>query len=336
MATQPPGGASGVPRGGDGGAAGGGEVDGAGVADPWGVPSVVHLRAAGTSLLLAADAPGAPRVLHWGGDLGDLSVDETEALALAAAASGESGGGVPGSPLLPTGADLDLDLGDEPGDARRSPGGAGPALGLLVVPGGDRPAPVLARRAAWLGITSRDTQRLVVQSQDAALRVLVDLEVELDRTGALHLRASAVAPPDGPVRLRGLHLALPVPAVGRQVLVDIGGRLRPARSLRPTGAAPASTGRSGDAVVVQTAGRGPEELWAMASSSGRGASLGDPTTPPAVRAVRLPDGALSLVGGTDASAADGVLRWATPELVAVHGGSWPHVRRRLDAAVRPG
>ncbi|WP_299038245.1 hypothetical protein [uncultured Pseudokineococcus sp.] len=306
---------------------GGADPDGAGVADPWGVPSVVHLRAAGTSVLLAADAPGAPRVLHWGGDLGDLSPDETEALALAAA-SPASGEVLPGSPLLPTGAD--------PGDERGRDRGGDPAPGLLVVPGEDAAAPVLVRRSAALEVTSGGSQRLVVRSRDEALGVDADVELELGRTGVLRVRASAAVRRDGPVRLRGLHLSLPVPAVGRQVLVDIGGRLRPARSLVPTAAAAASTGRSGDAVVVQTAGRGPEELWAMASSAGRGAALGGPPTAPAVRAVRVPGRALALVGGTDASAEAGVLRWATPALVAVHGGSWPHVRRRLDAAVRPG
>jgi len=314
-------------RGSTGDAVGEGDL-GAEVADPWGVPSVVHLRAAGTSLLLVADAPGVPRVLHWGGDLGDLSVDETEALALAVASGGA--GGAPGSPLLSSGPLLEDDRGSDP--AR------GPEPGLLLVPGrgAPAPAPVLERRAASLGVTRSGAQRLAVRSQDAALGLLVDVQVDLASTGAVRLRASAVVRADGPVRLRGLRLALPVPAVGRQVLVDIGGRLRPARSLRPTGAAPASTGRSGDAVVVQTAGLGPEELWAMASSAGRGSLMGDPARSPAVRAARLPGGALALVGGSDASAQDGVLRWAAPELVAVHGGSWPHVRRRLDAALRPG
>ena len=316
----------------EGTGAGGDDLGGAGVADPWGVPSVVHLRAAGTSLLLGADAPGLLQVLHWGGDLGDLSVDETEALALAVG----SGGAAPGSSLLPAGGDLAAD----PAPDRRPDRGEGLEPGLLVVPvpvpGAVAPPPALRRRAASLGVTRSGSQRLVVRSQDAALGVLVDVEVELEGTGTLRLRASAAARPDGPVRLRGLRLALPVPAVGRQVLVDIGGRLRPARSLRPTAAAAASTGRSGDAVVVQTASRGPEELWAMASSAGRGAPLGDPATPPAVRAARLPGAGLALVGGSDASAGSGVLRWATPTLVAVHGGSWPHVRRRLDTALRPG
>ncbi|NNH23766.1 hypothetical protein HLB09_11825, partial [Pseudokineococcus marinus] len=45
-------------------------------------------------------------------------------------------------------------------------------------------------------------------------------------------------------------------------------------------------------------------------------------------------GHVELVGGTDASAEGGVLRWTTPALVAAHGDSWPSVRRRLDAAVR--
>lgn len=348
MASRPPGDAAGGRD--DGrrpGAEGAGGPRGGpdGVDDPWGVPSVVHLRAAGASLLLLADAPGAPRVLHWGGDLGDLSVDETEALALAASAD-RADGHPPGSPVLlaagPAGATGPATVGPGPDVGRGGGPDGGPDVGpdagpdvgggLRVVPADREPAPV--RRSASLGVARDGTQRLVVGSEDPVLGVAVDVVLELDAVGVLHLGATARALPGSAVRLRGLHLRLPVPAAGRQVLVDVGGRLRPERSLRPSAGAPATTGRGGDAVVVQTAGSLALELWAMASSAGRGARLDGSGAPPVVRADRRPGGHVELVGGTDASAEGGVLRWATPTLVAAHGDSWPSVRRRLDAAVR--
>ncbi|GAA2028899.1 hypothetical protein WDZ16_15035 [Pseudokineococcus marinus] len=350
MASRPPGDAAGGRD--DGrrpGAEGAGGPRGGpdGVDDPWGVPSVVHLRAAGASLLLLADAPGAPRVLHWGGDLGDLSVDETEALALAASAD-RADGHPPGSPVLlaagPAGATgpaaVDVGRGAAPGGGRGtgpdgSPhvgGGPDAGGGLRVVPAEREPAPV--RRSASLGVAGDGTQRLVASSEDPVLGVAVDVVLGLDAVGVLHLGATARVLPGSAVRLRGLHLRLPVPAAGRQVLVDVGGRLRPERSLRPSAGAPATTGRGGDAVVVQTAGSLALELWAMASSAGRGARLDGSGAPPVVRADRRPCGHVELVGGTDASAEGGVLRWTTPALVAAHGDSWPSVRRRLDAAVR--
>ncbi|PFG37083.1 alpha-galactosidase [Flavimobilis soli] len=43
--------------------------------------SLRHLRAAGSSLVLDARGPGAPTVLHWGADLGDLAEQDLDALA---------------------------------------------------------------------------------------------------------------------------------------------------------------------------------------------------------------------------------------------------------------
>ena len=45
---------------------------------------MLHLRAAGVSLVLDARGPSLPRVLHWGADLGDLSDADLASLATVA------------------------------------------------------------------------------------------------------------------------------------------------------------------------------------------------------------------------------------------------------------
>ena len=77
---------------------------------------VIHLRAAGVSLLLAVRDGTLPAVLHWGHDLGDLTPDDLADLALA---------GVPGT--VPN----DLDGPARPGAVlpeHRTAGTAGPGL----------------------------------------------------------------------------------------------------------------------------------------------------------------------------------------------------------------
>jgi alpha-galactosidase len=46
-------------------------------------PTITHLRAGGTSLVLDTAGPHLPRVLHWGADLGEPSGEELEALRTA-------------------------------------------------------------------------------------------------------------------------------------------------------------------------------------------------------------------------------------------------------------
>ncbi|MGM0386519.1 MAG: alpha-galactosidase, partial [Actinomycetota bacterium] len=48
---------------------------------PWPTARIVHFRRAGISLLM--DVSSLPRVVYWGGDLGDLDEEELAAVALA-------------------------------------------------------------------------------------------------------------------------------------------------------------------------------------------------------------------------------------------------------------
>ena len=49
---------------------------------------MLHLRAAGVSLVLDARGPSLPQVLHWGADLGDLSDADLAALVTVAVPPG--------------------------------------------------------------------------------------------------------------------------------------------------------------------------------------------------------------------------------------------------------
>ncbi|MEJ5944236.1 hypothetical protein WDZ17_02875 [Pseudokineococcus basanitobsidens] len=322
--VEPSGGSAGGPGDGPWGARRGEASDAGelldGVPDPWGVPSVVHLRARRTSVLVAAQGPGLPRVLHWGGDLGELSVDETDALAAALAAAGPDDAGA-GAPLLPPSSDAGLT-----GLVLRAPAGVA------------APRPVLARTRAALAVTAVGHQRLSVRAADAGLGVVVDLVVELDPAGVLRLRASAGVEPGGSVLVGGLHLVLPVPSVGRQVLVDVGGRLRPAATRRPPAAGPDRDVRPSEvlgAAVVSTAGSTSEELWALAATTVSRRSEARRAGDPLVAARRVTGGGLVLTGGEDVPGTRGETDWTTPLLVAAHGRTWADVRARLSAAGRP-
>ena len=56
------------------------------------VPSVVHLRRGGTSVVVDATLREAPAILHWGADLGELDAETLESLAVAARPQRVSGG----------------------------------------------------------------------------------------------------------------------------------------------------------------------------------------------------------------------------------------------------
>lgn len=346
------------------------------VDDPWGVASVVHLRAGGTSLLLDAAGTGLPGVLHWGGDLGELSVDEVDALAAALAPARRAGGrpgarrapaavplgtpllapgrfgtpgpdlvavtAVPGAPTTtspaPTatvrgdGRDGDVAAADVPGDAppRAVPASRPPA----------RPAPpaTLRRTRLTLGVTRGDHQRLTARAADPACGLEVEVVLDLSPTGVLRLRALAATAADAPVLVGGLHLALPVPPAGEQELLDVGGRLRHASTRRtPPLPPPDGVVRPSEmlgAVVLATARREPEELWALTASTASRRSSARRADDPLVRAVALPGGAHLLVGGEDVPPPDGAATWTTPVLLAAHGPSWEDVRARLSRASR--
>jgi alpha-galactosidase len=166
--------------------------------------ALVHLRAAGVSLVLDARAGGLPAVVHWGHDLGELAVDELAALALA---------GVPGT--------VPNDL-DEPA-----------AFGALLPEhsAGWNGRPGLAGSRAGRGWSPRfaltrwdvDGNRVVATGADAAVGLAIRIEVELLASGVVRQRATVTATAEGSYDVGGLALTLPVPPVATE-LFDLAGR----------------------------------------------------------------------------------------------------------------
>ncbi len=171
----------------------------------------LHLRSAGTSLVLDCRGDGLPSVLHWGRDLGDLGAAESEvlhALAVASVAplvSNTMDGAVPLS-LLP-----------------EASGGWAGTPGLLA----HRDGRDFSTRFVVREVTAPDPTDpeplVVVHAADESAAVAVRLEVGLSAAGIVRLRAAVTNTGDGLLEVQGLVLALPVPALAQEVL-DLTGR----------------------------------------------------------------------------------------------------------------
>jgi alpha-galactosidase len=177
---------------------------------PAGVPTdVLHLRAAGVSLVLDARDGFLPAVLHWGHDLGDVGPADLAELAFAS---------------RPTAVPNDID------DPRR----AGALLAEHAHGWNGRPG--LAGSRGGLGWSPLFTLtgftetpdpdrggRVVVSGEDDVAGLTVELEVELLPSGLVRQRGTVTATKDGTYDVGGLALTLPVPPVATE-LFDLAGR----------------------------------------------------------------------------------------------------------------
>ena len=169
---------------------------------------LVHLRAAGVSLVLDARDGFVPAVLHWGHDLGELGPDDLAALALAS---------------RPAAVQNDL---DEPHRApallpQHALGWAG-RPGLAGSRGGRGWSPLL--RVDELTVAEADGgARVVVTAADGDAGLAVEVELELLASGLVRQRATVTATAEGSYAVDGLVLALPVPPVATE-LFDLAGR----------------------------------------------------------------------------------------------------------------
>jgi alpha-galactosidase len=169
----------------------------------------LHLRAAGTSLVLDCTGRRLPRVVHWGADLGDLSDADLATLArtgLPQVVSNTMDELVPVS-LLP---EQSAGWLGTPGLSGHR-GGASFSTSFEV--GSARVEPGRGPIA----------QRLTVDAVDAAdsLRLLVELE--LTGSGLVRQRATVGNEAEGAFTVDGLLLTLPVPAHATELL-DLTGR----------------------------------------------------------------------------------------------------------------
>lgn len=178
-------------------------------------PDLLHLRAAGVSLVLDVSGDLLPRVLHWGADLGDVSQAELVELrrasvpqvagssfdqpaALTVVPEASAGWlGTPGITGHRAGADFTTAL--------RTAGPEGITLGA-----GERPG----------------SQRVTVQAEDPAAALTLTLEIELTAAGVVRTRSSVTstaAPDRAPYTLSSLDVSLPVPTEADEIL-DFTGR----------------------------------------------------------------------------------------------------------------
>ncbi|AWK12108.1 alpha-galactosidase [Streptomyces spongiicola] len=172
-------------------------------------PSLLHFRAAGTSLLVDCSGTRLPRILHWGADLGEhpgAGSGGDGLAALAAAGLAQLVTSVPDVPV-PVAVLPEQSAGwlGTPGlSGHREGAGFSPAFTVRAL---DTPAP----------------RRLTVRADDARTRLGLRLELELTPSGLVRQRAALTNEADTPYTVDALHLTLPVPAQATELL-DLTGR----------------------------------------------------------------------------------------------------------------
>ncbi|MFC8298737.1 alpha-galactosidase [Micromonospora orduensis] len=170
--------------------------------------TILHLRRARTHLVLDARGPGLPRVVHWGGDVGDLDDEGLRQLTDAT---------VP--PVVPSSF-------DEPAVLSLLPE---PSAGWSGRPGlaGHRDGRdwSTAFRLDGLDVDqpADGPARVVVRASDPAAGLALTIELTLDERGLLTVRHRLRNDGDGAYELRELTPVLPVPAVATELL-DLTGR----------------------------------------------------------------------------------------------------------------
>ncbi|GAA2016657.1 alpha-galactosidase [Pseudokineococcus marinus] len=170
---------------------------------------LVHLRAAGTSVVLSSQDGRLPSVLHWGPDLGAATEEDLRVLRAASVPQ-----------VVNNDVDVHLPVGLLPEMAtgwRGRPGLAGHRDGAGWTPS--------ARLTAWHVEEGPGGEggRLVAEGEDADAGVAVRLELELLPSGLLRTRAAVRNLRDAPYVVDALAPALPVPETATEVL-DLAGR----------------------------------------------------------------------------------------------------------------
>jgi len=168
---------------------------------------VVHLRRAGTSVLVDLRDGRLPRILHWGADLGELDVRQLVSIADAQQPTiGDSAVTYPQPvPVVPQLAEGWLGR----------PGIAGSREGRAFAP--------LFRAAESELDESGATARIRTRAVDETSGLAITTELELSPEGLVRVRASLQNTGATPYRLDALELALPLPDAATEIL-DLSGR----------------------------------------------------------------------------------------------------------------
>ena len=217
---------------------------------------LLHLRAAGVSLVLDCSGHLLPRVLHWGADLGDVPGSELDALRRAS---------VPQVAGATIDAPVPLSLVPEqsvgwlgtPGIAGHR-AGADFSTAFRVDDVAVRTSPSGATDAAL-------TQRVHVEASDASALLGLSLDIELLPSGIVRQRATltntATAASSRPAyTLSSMDLSLPVPTEADEILDFTGRWIRERAAQRKpftfgTHVREVRKGRGHDATLIVAAGR---------------------------------------------------------------------------------
>jgi alpha-galactosidase len=175
---------------------------------------LVHLTAAGVSVVLDTRGAQLPAVVHWGAALGDLPAGELAELALA------------GTPQ-PIGFSVDAPvrvslLPEQSAGWLGCPGLSGHRDGRAWSPAFQ----VTERRREQRGAGAGTAQALVVRARDTAAELELTCELELHASGVLRTRATLTSTGTGVYWLEHLTLFLPVPEDTTELLDFTGHHLR--------------------------------------------------------------------------------------------------------------
>ena len=291
-------------------------------------PGPLHLRASGISLLLDCRAPGLPRILHWGRDLGELDQHALEELTLALVA-----------PQVSNTMDAAVPLAVLP---EPSGGWAGtPGLEL------HRDGSAVNTRFDVVDLECTEhvgddhaTTRVVVHAEDHLEMVGLDIEIELSGSGLVRQRARVTNLAPHVLQVDALVLTLPVPDLAREVLDLTGRHLRersPQRHAFTLGThlREGRRGRTGtDASLVLAVGEPgfafrSGQVWAIhVAWSGNHRALAE----------ALPDGRRVVGGGElllpgEIRLAEGAA-YTSPWLYAAHGDGLDDVSARFHRFLR--
>ncbi|CAL9569811.1 Alpha-galactosidase [Streptomyces sp. enrichment culture] len=175
----------------------------------------VHLRAAGTAVVLDFSGGTLPRVLHWGADLGDLSAAHLHALRLAS---------------LPQPVGFSVDRPVEVCVLPEQSAGWLGTPGLVGNRGGaDFSSAFRVTRtelAADGGTGGERHGTVVVHARDTAAALGLALTIELTPEGLVRQRATVTNLADTPFAVDAVNLTLPVPAAAVELLDFTGHHLR--------------------------------------------------------------------------------------------------------------
>ncbi|TDB93136.1 alpha-galactosidase, partial [Micromonospora fluostatini] len=295
--------------------------------------TIVHLRRAGTQVVLDARGGGLPRVVHWGADLGPATPDDLAAL-VAATRPPVAPGSFDAPTVLALLPEASAGWSGRPGLAGHRDGAAWSTAFRLAELTVTDPAPdadaaqateaeqaTAAEQGAGVG-SGGTAARVTVRAVDPAAGLTLTVEMALDPAGVLTVRHRLRNDGPGRYELRELTPVLPVPAVATDLL-DLTGRWcrerSPQRHPWPMGAwvREGRHGRTGhDATLLLVAGTagfgfGHGEVWAVHT-----AWSGDHVTV----AERRPTGESTLGGGELLAPGEVVLapgeEYATPLLYA--------------------